>query len=592
MILDMYDDSARLANLFSASSLANTSMSNSSLQDALVVDSSSSDVGSRASADSPDTAYTIASTGHSDKGATAIPRTEPVASSSAIHPNSRKPNKTPAFRRSSHHALPEEDALALVERRRKQNREAQRRYRQKARMAAAKESDAHGPTHVQRKTSPTKRLSSASASSDDDAQIDANQASAESDPSTTMDASMEETYGASSSAAVHMPAQSPGAATNPFSLSADLSALVSQTLEANDMPHDLAASPAMDWLLNGTVPSSSSSSGWSPQGASPQQLLAAASSSSEASSLESPPSVSSPPAFMSSANSPIDWSSLLQTLASSPKSADADLKSIIEQQSNVSAIQPWPVARAETHFDEYNRLLRDASASLSGNVHPTKRQIPLTAPKTASPYADQIFIPRRDFFRAFLSNAVRLGFTDNHMKECKTRSPINQIWSVKDSRFSELGPDDRPLNDQVELDEDWKRDLPENMRPTAVQLRTPHNLVFDTLPWPAVRNRILMMVGAGDSLATMELKGDMMRLGKHEGWHMCAFYIHGDHPEDMMDEQCWELSEAFATKFWFLLDKHIIRTTNRWRRARGVHPIVVPSMFDSSVNGSPAAFAA
>ncbi|CEH15307.1 Protein of unknown function DUF3425 [Ceraceosorus bombacis] len=474
MILDMYDDSARLANLFSASSsLANTSMSNFSLHDALVVDSSSSsDVGSRASADSPDTAYTIASTGHSDKGATAIPRTEPVASSSTIQVNNRKPSKTPALRRSSHHALPEEDALALVERRRKQNREAQRRYRQKARMAAAKESDAHGPTHVQRKTSPTKRLSSASASSDDDAQMDVNQVSAESDPSTTMDASKEETYGASSSAAVYMPAQSPGAASNPFSLSADLSALVSATLEANDMPHDLAA------------------------------------------------------------------------------------------------------------------------ASLSGNMHPTKRQIPLTAPKTASPYADQIFIPRRDFFRAFLSNAVRLGFTDNHMKECKTRSPINQIWSVKDGRFSELGPDDRPLNDQVELDEDWKRDLPENMRPTAVQLRTPHNLVFDTLPWPAVRNRILMMVGAGDSLASMELKGDMMRLGTHEGWHMCAFYIHGDHPEDMMDEQCWELSEAFATKFWFLLDKHIIRTTNRWRRARGVHPIVIPSMFDSSVNGSPAAFAA
>lgn len=35
------------------------------------------------------------------------------------------------------------------------------------------------------------------------------------------------------------------------------------------------------------------------------------------------------------------------------------------------------------------------------------------------------------------------------------------------------------------------------------------------------------------------------------------------------DERGWEISESFATKWWFLMNEEVLGTTNFWRAARG-----------------------
>jgi len=38
----------------------------------------------------------------------------------------------------------------------------------------------------------------------------------------------------------------------------------------------------------------------------------------------------------------------------------------------------------------------------------------------------------------------------------------------------------------------------------------------------------------------------------------------------------WEVSQEFATSWWWLLDQASIRATNFWRGERGESPLVLP----------------
>ncbi|KAF7563716.1 hypothetical protein G7046_g415 [Stylonectria norvegica] len=96
--------------------------------------------------------------------------------------------------------------------------------------------------------------------------------------------------------------------------------------------------------------------------------------------------------------------------------------------------------------------------------------------------------------------------------------------------------------------------LPTAMAPTLQQQILPHQPYVDMLPWPSLRDRLLI------SLATvneMELVTDLSTDG---------LKIWGSVPWDPM---AWEVSPAFAKKWWFLLDDGIMHITNFWRRQRG-----------------------
>ncbi|KAF4468119.1 hypothetical protein FALBO_4994 [Fusarium albosuccineum] len=103
--------------------------------------------------------------------------------------------------------------------------------------------------------------------------------------------------------------------------------------------------------------------------------------------------------------------------------------------------------------------------------------------------------------------------------------------------------------------------VPSPLKPTNLQKTVPHPSFVDVIPFPGVRNRILR------SLAVIDLEKFTTDLT--EG----AFKVWGSTP---WDGTSWEVSEAFAKRWWFLVDEQLLSATNFWRRQR-LEPAIAAS---------------
>jgi hypothetical protein len=117
-----------------------------------------------------------------------------------------------------------------------------------------------------------------------------------------------------------------------------------------------------------------------------------------------------------------------------------------------------------------------------------------------------------------------------------------------------------------------------NMLPTYEQLLYAHRAFVDTcLPWPAVRSRLVMRT-LTMPVCEEELALDLLLsiLFTDEG--VASFHVCGD---DVLDPEAWELGERMLQKWWGLFDDSIVRRTNWWRRQRGLEEISPPTLSDS-----------
>ncbi|KAJ3527150.1 hypothetical protein NM208_g10847 [Fusarium decemcellulare] len=103
--------------------------------------------------------------------------------------------------------------------------------------------------------------------------------------------------------------------------------------------------------------------------------------------------------------------------------------------------------------------------------------------------------------------------------------------------------------------------VPSPLKPTNLQKTVPHPSFVDVIPFPGVRNRILR------SLAVIDLEKFTTDLT--EG----AFKVWGSTP---WDGTSWEVDEAFAKRWWFLVDEQLLSATNFWRRQR-LEPAIAAS---------------
>ncbi|KAF5013628.1 hypothetical protein FDECE_389 [Fusarium decemcellulare] len=103
--------------------------------------------------------------------------------------------------------------------------------------------------------------------------------------------------------------------------------------------------------------------------------------------------------------------------------------------------------------------------------------------------------------------------------------------------------------------------VPSPLKPTNLQKTVPHPSFVDVIPFPGVRNRILR------SLAVIDLEKFTTDLT--EG----AFKVWGSTP---WDGTSWEVSQAFARRWWFLVDEQLLSATNFWRRQR-LEPAIAAS---------------
>lgn len=113
-----------------------------------------------------------------------------------------------------------------------------------------------------------------------------------------------------------------------------------------------------------------------------------------------------------------------------------------------------------------------------------------------------------------------------------------------------------------------RRVLPESLRPTALQLAVPHHPWIDAFPFPSFRNSLLTHADAlaadEGELSDVKLCSDTLGLDVRTS---AGLLVWGD----PWDASAWELSEAFFTKWcWILYGcDELLASTNYWRASRG-----------------------
>lgn len=114
-----------------------------------------------------------------------------------------------------------------------------------------------------------------------------------------------------------------------------------------------------------------------------------------------------------------------------------------------------------------------------------------------------------------------------------------------------------------------------NMQPTPAQLTIPHHPLFDILPWPQLRTKLICIFAMPEQLRPMGARDSMALL-------QCAYDIE-DPLEGFrvngegIDPDEWEVGEAFFRNWAWALDRSIIRTSNAWRQKRGQSRLAIRS---------------
>jgi Domain of unknown function (DUF3425) len=95
---------------------------------------------------------------------------------------------------------------------------------------------------------------------------------------------------------------------------------------------------------------------------------------------------------------------------------------------------------------------------------------------------------------------------------------------------------------------------PPALTPTPLQLTTPHLPYIPLLPFPSLRQKLLL---AGSLVPSEELWDDFTR-GDIRVWGSTPWESTG-----------WEIGERFARKWWWVLDQGVLDRANFWRAVRG-----------------------
>ncbi|KAI5921305.1 hypothetical protein F4810DRAFT_375036 [Camillea tinctor] len=112
------------------------------------------------------------------------------------------------------------------------------------------------------------------------------------------------------------------------------------------------------------------------------------------------------------------------------------------------------------------------------------------------------------------------------------------------------------------------RCLPAAWRPTPSQATTPHHPVIDILPWPSVRERLLLILslpeaarppGAEGPLALVRFVYDL-----EDGAEGARIW-----GSDPCEPGAWEVGQKLFERWWFVFDRQIIDRSNYWREMRG-----------------------
>lgn len=181
----------------------------------------------------------------------------------------------------------------------------------------------------------------------------------------------------------------------------------------------------------------------------------------------------------------------------------------------------------------------------ASSLRKKKAAIPLHRSAEYSSFPDEAYLemPELKLFNGCISIARRLNVQD-------------LIWS--------LGAQSPFFTDPAMT----MMPLPSNLQPTLNQLSIPHHPIIDLLPWPSVRDRMIMVLSqppevrppsAASPMALLDFVYDI-----EDGAE--GVRIFGDDP---YSEQNWEIGEKVFQSWWWMFDKDIVRRSNELRAFRG-----------------------
>lgn len=110
--------------------------------------------------------------------------------------------------------------------------------------------------------------------------------------------------------------------------------------------------------------------------------------------------------------------------------------------------------------------------------------------------------------------------------------------------------------------------LPINLRPTAVQLNNPHHPALDILPWPSVRDRLILVFSQPEDLRPPSARGPTGLVDFVYDLEDPAegVRIWGDDP---YSDEYWEVGEKLFKNWWWALDGRVVSRSNQLRYDRG-----------------------
>ncbi|KAG4429762.1 hypothetical protein IFR05_014753 [Cadophora sp. M221] len=138
---------------------------------------------------------------------------------------------------------------------------------------------------------------------------------------------------------------------------------------------------------------------------------------------------------------------------------------------------------------------------------------------------------------------------------------VNELMDLSANRVLDLSKLTVPL-----------ASIPENLRPTDIQLFVPHHPILDILPWPSVRTKLICLFNQPDHLRPQIAKGPNAFMGLVHGFEDetegLRISSSGDGP--VHDCRIWEIGEVVFKDWWWALDGQIVSNSNRLRQMRGV----------------------
>ncbi|KAI0971434.1 hypothetical protein F4678DRAFT_84347 [Xylaria arbuscula] len=120
------------------------------------------------------------------------------------------------------------------------------------------------------------------------------------------------------------------------------------------------------------------------------------------------------------------------------------------------------------------------------------------------------------------------------------------------------------------------QELPPVWRPTVSQSSIPHHPVIDLLPWPSVRDRIILLLGLPDEACPPALSGPLAiaQLAYDLEDSAEGVRIWGDDP---CEPTSWEVGQVLFERWWFVFDRKVVEQSNYWRKLRGAATLCMKS---------------